>query len=79
MAKDDKATSPPGEGRKLTITDIARLAGVSKKTVSRVINHSGLVKAETRDRILKIVAEHAHDLTGTGRGHGCGNRRIGFR
>ena len=58
MARDNKATSPSGEGRKLTITDIARLAGVSKKTVSRVINHSGLVKAETRDRILKIVAEH---------------------
>lgn len=38
--------------------DIARLAGVSKKTVSRVINRSGLVKDETRDKILKIVEEH---------------------
>ena len=58
MATDNKAAAQPGEGGKLTITDIARLAGVSKKTVSRVINHSGLVKQETRDRILKIVAEH---------------------
>lgn len=58
MASNDKAAPRSGEGRKLTITDIARLAGVSKKTVSRVINHSGLVKQETRDRILKIVAEH---------------------
>jgi len=45
---------------KLTITDIARMAGVSKKTVSRVINRSGLVKDETRDRILKIVEEHGY-------------------
>lgn len=58
MADNDSAVTPADEGRKLTITDIARLAGVSKKTVSRVINHSGLVKPETRDRILKIVAEH---------------------
>jgi LacI family transcriptional regulator len=60
----DKAGAPPKEasarrgGTKLTIMDIARLAGVSKKTVSRVINRSGLVKAETRDKILKIVEEH---------------------
>ena len=47
-----------GDNKKLTITDVARLAGVSKKTVSRVINHSGLVKADTRDKILKIVQEH---------------------
>jgi len=57
---DDKAakaaTAPAG--KKLTITDVARLAGVSKKTVSRVINRSGLVKEETRDKILEIVKEH---------------------
>ena len=45
---------------KLTITDIARLAGVSKKTVSRVINRSGQVKEETREKILKVVAEHGY-------------------
>jgi len=58
MAKNENATVQPESGGKLTITDIARMAGVSKKTVSRVINHSGLVKQETRDRILKVVAEH---------------------
>lgn len=58
MANKENAKSAPNEDRKLTITDIARLAGVSKKTVSRVINHSGLVRPETRDRILKIVAQH---------------------
>ena len=45
---------------KLTISDIARLANVSKKTVSRVINHSGLVRKETRDKILHIVDKHGY-------------------
>lgn len=54
-----KASSPRG-GKKLTITDIARLSGVSKKTVSRVINRSGLVKDETRDKIMKVVEEHGY-------------------
>src|SRR5690606_41938241 len=37
-------------GRAATINDIARLAGVSKKTVSRVINRSPLVRADTREK-----------------------------
>lgn len=38
-----------------TINDIARLAGVSKKTVSRVINGLDLVKPETRQRIDEAI------------------------
>lgn len=53
---------------KLTITDIARLAGVSKKTVSRVINHSGLVKQDTREKILQIIAEHQYQPDPQARG-----------
>ena len=34
-----------------TINDIARLAAVSKKTVSRVINNSPYVRAETRAKV----------------------------
>ncbi|WP_022681846.1 LacI family DNA-binding transcriptional regulator [Sphingobium bisphenolivorans] len=51
MAKDDSAAP------KLTINDIARLAGVSKKTVSRVINRSPLLNRETRDRVEKIILD----------------------
>lgn len=40
-----------------TINDVARLAGVSKKTVSRVINHSPLLNTDTRDRVEKVIAE----------------------
>ncbi len=39
-----------------TINDVARLAGVSKKTVSRVINQSPLLNGETRDRVQAVIA-----------------------
>jgi len=42
---------------KTTISDIARLTGVSKKTVSRVINGSELVHPETRDKIKTLMDE----------------------
>lgn len=38
-----------------TINDVARLAGVSKKTVSRVINRSPLLNDETRQRVLGVI------------------------
>ena len=40
-----------------TINDIARIAKVSKKTVSRVINDSPLVKPRTRAVVKAIIAE----------------------
>src|SRR6201991_2283539 len=48
-----------GEGPKKrpTINDIARLAGVSKKTVSRVINESPYVQKETRERIEAVIKQ----------------------
>jgi LacI family transcriptional regulator len=45
----------PALDRKHTINDIARLANVSKKTVSRVINESPFVHADTRTRIAEIM------------------------
>jgi LacI family transcriptional regulator len=40
-----------------TLTDVARLAGVSTMTVSRVINNSGYVSPEARARVTKAIAE----------------------
>ena len=40
-----------------TIKDISRLAGVSFATVSRALNGTGRMKAETRQRILRIASE----------------------
>ena len=43
------------KGRRATINDIARLANVSKKTVSRVINQSPFVRDETRAKIDAVI------------------------
>lgn len=42
---------------KPTINDVARLAGVSKKTVSRVINRSPLLNQTTRMKVEAVIAE----------------------
>jgi LacI family transcriptional regulator len=67
------ATAPPG---KATIRDIARLAGVSVATVSRVINDRPDVAPETRDVVLRYVREYnfttnrsARALSGGRTGH----------
>jgi LacI family transcriptional regulator len=40
-----------------TIYDIANLAGVSKSTVSRVLNNSGYVSPRVRERVIQVVNE----------------------
>lgn len=40
-----------------TINDVARLAGVSKKTVSRVINRSALLSDDTRIKVEAVIAD----------------------
>ena len=40
-----------------TLNDVARLAGVSTMTVSRVINDSGYISQETRARVNRAIAE----------------------
>jgi DNA-binding LacI/PurR family transcriptional regulator len=47
----------PEAGRRITISDIARLAGVSKGAVSLALNERPGVSKETRERILAIVDE----------------------
>lgn len=51
----------------LTITDIAKEAGVSKTTISRVLNHSGAVKPETREKILGIIEKNHYSPSATAR------------
>lgn len=41
----------------VTIKDVAKSAGVSKATVSRVINDSPLIPSETKEKVRKIMGE----------------------
>ncbi len=42
------------------MADIARIAGVSKPTVSRVLNNSPLVTAKTREHVLQVARQHGY-------------------
>lgn len=64
---EKKKRVPGGSGTRetsgsdrVTINDIARMAEVSKKTVSRVLNDHPLVKEETRKRVKAIMEEHGY-------------------
>jgi DNA-binding LacI/PurR family transcriptional regulator len=43
-----------------TLKDVARLAGVSTKTVSRVVNNQGEIRTETRERVQAAIEELAY-------------------
>jgi len=46
-----------GPERAPNIFDVARLAGVSHQTVSRVLNRSPSVRAATRERVERAIAQ----------------------
>lgn len=50
-----------------TIADIARLAGVSKSTVSRALNDSPLIGEETKARIRSLAREHNFQINAPAR------------
>jgi DNA-binding LacI/PurR family transcriptional regulator len=43
------------KARRITMIDVAKLAGVSHQTVSRVINEDSRVAPETRERVLEVI------------------------
>jgi LacI family transcriptional regulator len=59
-SRANRVSSRVASRAKLTITDIAHLAGVSKKTISRVINQEPYVNKKTRARVEAIIAEHGY-------------------
>src|SRR4051794_33863029 len=52
---------------RVTIREVARAAGVSVATVSRVLNESGPVAGETRDRIRRVAGEMRYIPNGAAR------------
>lgn len=57
---DERMKRPSKIKPNLTINDIARLAGVSKKSISRVINNEPGVSDRNRARIQAIITEHRY-------------------
>jgi LacI family transcriptional regulator len=52
----------------VTIKDVAEKAGVSKATVSRVLNNDSLVKEDTREKILQVINELGYQPNDLARG-----------
>jgi LacI family transcriptional regulator/LacI family repressor for deo operon, udp, cdd, tsx, nupC, and nupG len=63
-------------GKRATITDVANHAGVSKATVSAVMNASGPVRDVTRDRVLAAVELLDYRPSGTNARAGTAGRRL---
>lgn len=49
--------SKEGSMSRINIRQVAKVAGVSTATVSRVINGTGPVKAETREKVMRVVEQ----------------------
>ncbi|WP_130492541.1 LacI family DNA-binding transcriptional regulator [Motilibacter rhizosphaerae] len=49
------------------MADVARLAGVSTKTVSNVLNDYPYIRAQTRDRVLEAVAALGYQINASAR------------
>lgn len=71
-----KKQRDPAEGHKVTIHDIAREAGVSVATVSRVFSHPDRVRESTRERILAVSDRRQFVADAVARG--LARRRSGF-
>ncbi|MES1247522.1 MAG: LacI family DNA-binding transcriptional regulator [Actinomycetota bacterium] len=59
-----------------TIADLARIAGVSKSTVSRALNGSALIGVETRERIQALAGEHGFQMNAAAQRLSRGQSRV---
>jgi DNA-binding LacI/PurR family transcriptional regulator len=74
----DRGQPDPGRRRAPGSTDVARLAGVSQKTVSRVLNGEPYVREEVRQRVLQAVRELGYRPNNAARALTSGrSRRVG--
>lgn len=55
--QDADARPPRSPSRKPNINDVARIAGISYGTVSRVLNNAPDVNAATRERVLQVIKD----------------------
>ncbi|EKT65541.1 trehalose operon repressor TreR [Providencia burhodogranariea] len=65
--------------KKLTINDIAKLCGVGKSTVSRVLNKDPMVNEETRQKVNQIIEKYQFTPSKSARAmRGYSNRSFGI-
>ena len=63
----------------VTVKDVAKLAGVSPSTVSRVCNNNPAISKETRDRVRRAIEELGYELPVTQEAAApAGTRHIGI-
>ena len=64
---------------KVTISDVARLAGVSTATVSHTINSTPYVSEETKEKVFKAIAELGYTPDASARSFRTGKKKtVGF-
>ena len=64
---------------KVTISDVARLAGVSTATVSHTINNTRYVSAETKEKVYQAINELGYTPDASARSFRTGKKKtIGF-
>ena len=64
---------------KVTISDVARLAGVSTATVSHTINSTRYVSEETKEKVFRAIAELGYTPDASARSFRTGKKKtVGF-
>lgn len=71
----DDSTPPPAEPRRVGVREVAQAAGVSTQTVSRVINEHPNIRPETRDRVLRAIADLGYRVNNAARALGTRTTR----
>ncbi len=66
---------PPASGARVGVRDVARAAGVSAQTVSRVINDHPNIRPETRERVLAAMAQLDYRVNNAARALGTRTTR----
>jgi LacI family transcriptional regulator len=64
------------QSRRPSLEDVARKAGVSRSTVSRVINNDPNVKTETREHVLKVVEQVRYNPSAVARSMVTGRTQV---
>ncbi|MFC0198041.1 LacI family DNA-binding transcriptional regulator, partial [Microbacterium arthrosphaerae] len=65
----DSAPVPP-DSRRIGVREVARAAGVSTQTVSRVLNEHPNIRPETRQRVLQAISDLGYRVNNAARALG---------